>query len=145
MLVKDIMNTITRYAAIVEENFPMAKVLREMLRDPRTQVVYVKNDRDELVGMIPLSMALEYLYHEYIPPEYMKFGPGVFEGKNARARDIMLPPVYVKENDPIGKAFAEMFKYHLTELPVVDEDMHIVGDLHGLELLKKGVEEKNIF
>ncbi len=135
--VKDVMDLVTHEPAIVREDEPLPKVLKEMVKDPKTQTVYVVNDKEQLVGIITLNMALQYLFNEYIPPEYLEFNISVIEGTKATAKELMLPPLYVKKDDDVSEAFVKMFKYHIHEIPVVDEDMHIIGDVHGLELIEK--------
>ncbi len=135
--VKDVMSLITTDAYTVNENDSLDKIIREMVKDPKTQSVYVVNDKEELVGIITLDIALQYLYSEYIPPQYLEFNISVMEGANTVAKNIMLPPVYVKESTPISEAFTKMFEYHLHEIPVVDENMRVIGDVHGLELIQR--------
>jgi len=137
--VKDVMNLITTTAYTVRENDSLDMVLREMVKDPRTQCVYVVNDKEKLVGIITIDIALQYLYCEYIPPQYIEFNLSVIEGANTVAKNIMLPPVYVKENTPIGEAFTKMFENHLYEIPVVDDSMRVIGDLHGMELIQRKI------
>ncbi len=141
-MVKDIMNLITQEFAVVRKEASLSEVLREMLRDPKTQSVYVVNEKDELVGIITLDIALQYLYGQYIPPEYLQFDISLLQGTGVKAEDIMAPPVYVKEDETLKDAFVKMFRYHLNELPVVDETNHVIGDLHALELIEIGVKEQ---
>ncbi len=140
--VKDIMELITREAPIVHENSPLLNVLEEMVKDPKTQSVYVVDKDGKLCGIITMSIALQYLYYPYIPPEYLEFDISVVEGVNALARDVMLPPIYVREEDSLKDAFQKMFEYHLQEIPVVDNDLHVVGDLHGMELIQGWLESR---
>ena len=145
--VEDIMNLVTQTAAVVKETDTLDKVLEEMVKDPKTQSVYVVNDRNQLAGIITLNIAIQYLYNEYIPPEYLEFDISVIEGTKVDAKEIMLPPIYVKKSDRISEAFKKMFKYHVNELPVVDDNMYIIGDLNALELVhgwfKKNKLEKH--
>ena len=134
--VEDVMNLVTKTAAVVKESDNLKEVLKVMVKDPKTQSVYVVNNRKQLVGIITLNIALQYLYNEYIPPEYIKFDISVIEGTKAEAKELMIPPIYVKKDDPIGKAFQKMFEFHLHELPVVDDNMHVIGDLNALELVQ---------
>ncbi len=140
--VEEVMDLVTKTASTVREDAPLEDVLREMLRDPRTQSVYVVDPEGRLVGIVTMDMALKYLYSEFIPPRYLQFNVSLMEGSNARAKDIMLPPVYVKRSESIEDAFVRMFENHLTEIPVVDEEMHVVGDLHGIELIAKKLKSE---
>ncbi len=142
MKVRDVKDKITREAAVVREDSTLRDITRALLEDPKTQAVYVVNSEGKLVGIITIHLITQYAYSEHIPPEYLQFRIDTIMGEKATAADIMLPPVFVKEDDDLGAAFAKMFENQLAELPVVNEELKIVGDLHQLELLKVWLENQ---
>jgi len=94
----------------------------------------------KLKGIIVLKTVLKFAFLESIPEPYLDFtyfssfmsiGP-----KAKKAGDMMLPPIYVKENDTVKDAFTLMMKNDLEEIPVVDNELRVIGDLNVLELLK---------
>ncbi len=144
--VKDIRNWITKDASVVKEDTPLSKVAEEVIKDPKTTAIYVTNKEDKLVGIIPVTELVQYLYYEYIPEDYILYNFPLIISREATAQDIMLPPVYVKDDDSITTAFQRMFNNRLNEVPVVDDDLHIIGDLNMLELIKawlKSVKNAN--
>ena len=138
--VKDIRNLITQEAAIVKEDDLLLKVAEEIVKDPKTRAVYVVDKNDKLVGIIPVIELVQYLYYEYIPQEYILYRFPVILSSEATAGDIMLPPIYVHDNEHISDALIKMFKNNLKELPVVDDEMHVIGDLNILELIVAWIE-----
>jgi len=56
--------------------------------------------------------------------------------KIKEARDMMVPPIYVKEKNTIKDAFILMMQNDLEEILVVDDDLRVIGDLNMLEILK---------
>ncbi len=138
--VKDIRNLITQEASIVKEDDPLLKVAQEIVRDPKTRAVYVVNNENKLVGIIPVIELVQYLYYEYIPQEYILYRFPVILSTEATAKDIMLPPIYVHDHEDISQALIKMFKNNLKELPVVDDNMHVIGDLNILELIIAWIE-----
>jgi len=138
--VKDIRNLITQNASIVKEDDPILKVAEEIVSDPKTRSVYVVDKKNKLVGIIPVIELVQYLYYEYIPQEYILYRFPVILSSEATAKDIMLPPLYVHDDEEISSALVKMFKNNLKELPVVDEEMHVVGDLNILELIIAWIE-----
>lgn len=140
MRVKDIRNLITQEASIVREDDTILKVAEEMVRDPKTRTVYVVNKENKLVGVIPVIELVQYLYSAYIPQEYILYRFPVLLSGTPKAKDIMLPPVYVHDDENITSAFIKMFKNNLKELPVVDEEMHVIGDLNILEMIIAWIE-----
>ena len=136
MQVKDIRNWITKNASVVREDAPIKEVAKEILKDPKTQVVYVVNKNEKLVGLIPVTGILQYLFYDYIPVEFITYSFPLALTEDIRAKDIMLPSVYVKDNESVKEAFRIMFENKLMELPVVDSNMHVIGDLNTLELIE---------
>jgi len=138
--VSDIRNLITKNASVVKEDDSLLKVAEEIVRDPRTRSVYVIDKSGKLKGIIPVVELIQYLYYEYIPQEYIFYHfPLALSGEPV-AGDIMLPPVYVHDKDKITDALKKMFKNNLKEIPVVDENMKIIGDLNILELISAWIE-----
>ncbi|ADD08135.1 CBS domain-containing protein [Candidatus Aciduliprofundum boonei] len=133
--VRDIRNLITPNASVVYENASLSKIAEEMIKDPKTTAVYVIDENKKLKGVIPLDELIQYIYYEYIPQDYIMYHFPLVLSNDATAQDIMLPPVYVKDTDTITDAFKKMFKNRMKEVPVVDEDMHVIGDLNMLELI----------
>jgi len=138
--VGNIRNLITKEASIVHEDDTLLRVAEEIVRDPKTRTVYVVNDEGKLVGLIPVLELVQYLYSDSIPMEYIMYRFPLALSSEPRAKDIMLPPVYVRDDESLKSAFIKMFKNGLRELPVVDEDMHVIGDLNILELIAAWVE-----
>ncbi len=133
--VRDIRNLITPNASVVYENASLSKIAEEMIKDTKTTAVYVIDENKKLKGVIPLDELIQYIYYEYIPEDYIMYHFPLVLSNDATAQDIMLPPVYVKDTDTITDAFKKMFKNRMKEVPVVDEDMHVIGDLNMLELI----------
>jgi len=138
--VRDIRNLITQKASIVHRDDSLLKVAKKIVDDPKTRAVYVVDDNEKLVGIIPVIELVQYLYSEYIPQEYILYRFPILLSGNPKAGDIMLPPVYVHDDEKITDAFIKMFKNNLKELPVVDENMHIIGDLNILEMIVAWIE-----
>lgn len=137
--VKDIRNLITQNASTVREDASLLKIAEAIVEDQKTRAVYVINNENKLVGIIPVNEIIQYIYYEHIPEEYILYRFPVILSSNATAKDIMLPPVYVYDHEELTSALVKMFKNNLEELPVVDNEMHIVGDLSVLELISAWV------
>ncbi len=138
--VKNIRMMITQEASVVDEDANLVNVAEAIVDDPKTRSVYVLNRDKKLVGIIPVIELVQYLYYDNIPQEYILYRFPMLLSSEPKAKDIMLPPVWVKDDESITSAFIKMFKNNLKELPVVDDDMHVIGDLNILELIKAWVE-----
>lgn len=60
-----------------------------------------------------------------------------------KATDIMTPPSYVKDDEHLKSAFRMMFENKLKELPVVNEDLKVIGDLNMLEILTAWIKKES--
>ncbi len=138
--VKNIRTMITQEASVVDEDANLIDVAEAIVDDPKTRAVYVINKEKKLVGIIPVIELVQYLYYDSIPQEYILYRFPVLLSSEPKAKDIMLPPVWVKDDESITSAFVKMFKNNLKELPVVDDEMHVIGDLNILELIRAWVE-----
>ncbi len=138
--VRDVRNLITQEPTVARRDESLVEVARKIVENPKTRSVYVVDSQNRLVGIIPVIELVQYLYYRDIPQEYVLYHPPMALSKDTRAEDIMLPPEFVKDDDNLRDAIRKMFKNNLKELPVVDEDMRIIGDLNILELIVAWLE-----
>lgn len=123
--------------SLVNENASLKEVVESITEDPKTRAVYVIDDDKKLKGIIVLKAVLKSAFLESIPEPYLSFSSLMsVRPKIKEARDMMVPPIYVKEKNTIKDAFILMMQNDLEEIPVVDDDLRVIGDLNMLELLK---------
>jgi len=132
--VSSIRRFITGQASIVSEDADPMEIAKKMIENPKTRSVYVADNNRKLLGLIPVSYLVQYLFFEYIPDEFLYYR-AIKPLETVKAKDIMIPPVYVKEDDSIDVAFQKMASHNIKELPVVNDDLKIIGDLNILELI----------
>ncbi len=140
--VERVMSLVTRDASIVKEDSTLMEIAEKILEDPKTRTVYVVNSKGKLVGIIPVMELIQYLYAKYIPEEYRLYRIPMRVSVGSVAKDIMLPPVWVKKEESITSALRKMFKHGVQELPVVNEEMEIIGDLNILELIDAWIKRQ---
>jgi CBS domain-containing protein len=140
--VKFVRKLITPTASVVRKNADVMTIAKEIVKDPKTRSVYVVDNHNILLGIIPVANFAEYLFYEYIPDDLLCY-KAVKPLELVTAEDIMLPPVYVKEDDTLDVAFQKMYREGLKELPVVDNEMHVIGDLNILEIIMAWIEKNS--
>lgn len=132
MKVKEIHKIITIEPPVVFEDDSIERVVEVLLKDTRSRSVYVVNKKGELAGIIPTSVILKTTHilkgKRTIPKEDTYDALKI--SKASKARDIMLPPIYVFENEDIVDALEAMVGERIEELPVVDEKKRVIGDLN---------------
>jgi CBS domain-containing protein len=130
-------------ACVIGEETDLPQVAESMAACLGTQTVAVVDSKGHLLGVIPMRLLLSELYL-YVAPEEFLMGMRAFEnieefGKISRAqtaKELMQPPVYVTRADSAREAFVRMHENKLEGLPVVDEEMRVVGYLDRLQLLR---------
>ncbi|ACR80287.1 MULTISPECIES: CBS domain-containing protein [Kosmotoga] len=138
MLVKDIFNSITLDAPIVKENAAIQDIVKALLDHPLARTVYVVDDNEKIVGMIPVLYLLKISGYEF----YGIIQPGSLFAKTIeiitgkKAKDIMFDPITVTEETTLDEALRYMIENEVQEIPVIDKNGNILGDLNSLEILK---------
>jgi len=140
--VSKIRKFITEKASIVDKDEGLMAIAKKIVEDPKTRSVYVVAQDHKLIGLIPVNYLVQYLFYEYVPDEFLYYR-AVKPLEEVKATDIMIPPVFVKEDDTLDVAFNKMAYHNIKELPVVDKDMKITGDLNILELIIAWIRENS--
>lgn len=136
--VKDIRHLLIMNPAIVNSTAPLIKVLEKITEDLRTRQVYVVDEDKRLIGVVRMSSVVEYLFPydaiiEHNNSLYNAYYPKV----NAdSAEDIMIsPPTKVTEETTLGEMARLMMKEGINELPVVDDQEFLVGQVNMYEVI----------
>jgi len=131
--VKKVRRLITIKPTLVRENATLHQVAKDLISDPKTRAVYVVDEERRLKGIITLESIMKYAFRHHLGVESIH--PPVKFLTAERAEEIMIPPVYAKEEDTLEETLGKMLRHELEELPVVDEDLKVIGDLNMLEIL----------
>ncbi|MGQ9571995.1 MAG: CBS domain-containing protein [Dehalococcoidia bacterium] len=133
---------------VVREEADLVQVAEVMAACLGTHTVAVVDDDGRLVGIIPMRLLLDELYLHVAPEEFlvgMRASKDIEEfGKISRAhkaKELMQHPVYVTLGDSVRKAFVKMHENKLEGLPVVDEEMRVLGYLDRLQLMRLWLEK----
>ena len=137
-LVKDTESLIVSDPASVREGVEVFAAVEAVLEDPRTQTVYVVNKKYRLQGILTINDLLKVSAIQ-MTPKKKKTMINIFKYMSLlyseTVNDIMRKPVSVRMDDKIIHALQLMEKYNLIDLPVVDGNNKLIGELSGLEIL----------
>ncbi|MEM0343839.1 MAG: CBS domain-containing protein [Thermoplasmata archaeon] len=139
--VRDAYRLIVTEPIVVTKTMGLYEVVDRVLADPRTRSAYVVDERRRLVGMIGLMQMLAA-----IQGSLSLFDKGRTQPRNKRVplpfsvEEYMIKPVTVSEDDRLLSALEKMMKNGLEDLPVVDENGTLIGELNGFEILLLGSE-----
>jgi CBS domain-containing protein len=139
--IKDMRMLITPFPTFVDKYASTDEIAKVMIANPRLKSVYVTDDNLYLIGKITLKDLIKHEFIDIIPSSFSHFAALDFIGKKT-AEDLMVSPVFVKDNDTLKTAFIKMYENDLDELPVVDEKHRLMGNIDLLELLTMLIEKK---
>ena len=115
-----------------------------MIKKTNSQKAYVVDDDNKLVGTITMETVLKqigYIYGVRQPGimSFFKFVSGILKED---VTDFMEKnPVKVTKEDKILDALKMMVENHLNDLPVVDENGTVIGELNGIEIMSRALKK----
>ena len=140
LLVSDVYDLVIKEPPMVRAGSKIQEVFDQFLKNPVSQKVYVIDEEGELLGAVTTQTLLRLLGYRVGVREFAGFSlwklmrdmlkegvDGVF---------VKVPPV--KATDKLTKALQIMLDNHVSDLPVVDANGKLVGELNSLEIFHKG-------
>ncbi len=144
LLVEDVHEVMIGKPAVVKEDAILKDAVDSMTQNLISRKVYVVDDEEKLKGVITIETLLKQVGYRVGVREagvisFFKFLSGVFK---ENVIEFMEKPVTVTNRHKVLDALRMMVEHHLNDLPVIDDENRIVGELNSLEIL---AEAKKIF
>ena len=137
--VAEVYTTLTKDPPLLNADAPLEEVIKILLKDPLSRSVYIVDSGNRLLGIISTLLILKTSH--YLKGKRSVLKEDVFNAiriaKAEKAEDIMHPPIYVYEDTKILEVLEMISRENIQELPVVDKDKRVIGDLNCLEILKR--------
>lgn len=138
-LVKDAYRLVVKDPIVVRKDMHLREVIEMILAEPRTRSAYVVDENKKLIGMISLKQLLQAIEVCISISHSMESQPNTVKGKvNFYTKDTMFIPQVVHEEDTLLGALEIMISNEMEDLPVVDENGVLIGELNGFEILLMG-------
>ena len=130
--------------ALVYEDAILKHAVEAMTQNLASRKVYVVDREGILKGVITTETLLRQMGYKLGVREtgvisWLKYVSGILK---ENVTEYMDTPVTITDDHKVLDALKKMVEYHLNDLPVVDSDGRIVGELLSLELM---LEAKKIF
>jgi len=139
--IKDIRMLVSPYSGFVDRKASLDDIAKMIIANPSLKSVYVLDEKHKLVGRVTLKNLIRHEFLNLIPSSFEYFNALEFIGDKT-AEEIMTAPVYVKDDDALKTAFIKMYENELEELPVVDNNLCLMGNIDLVELLTILIEKK---
>ncbi len=144
MCVRDVRELVVKLPAVIGPDALIDDLLQATIADPRTRHVYVVDQENHLIGSARMNAVVEYLF---------PFAAGLEKGVGLSAPpidwsekkvcDIMNDePAFVTEDDRLDDAAALMMREKINELPVIDHEHKVIGQINMYEIIQAFLREK---
>ena len=144
MRVRDVKHLLVKDPVVVGPDQTIEELLAAMAKNPRKRYAYVVDKEGRLVGSVFMNDVVKYLFpFEAVVERSTELSIGkyaYFETKTVG--DIMNDsPRFMKETTLLSDMANILVKEKINELPVVDDQMHIVGQLSLYEVITAYLKE----
>jgi CBS-domain-containing membrane protein len=140
-IIKDMRMMVIPYPCFVNKTAMADDVAKAFITNPSLKSVYVVDDKIRLLGNITLKRLIKYEFIDLVPNTFEYFDALEFIGSKT-AEDLMTSALYVKDTDTLKDTFVKMYNHDIEELPVIDNDHHLIGTIDIIELLTYLIEKK---
>lgn len=142
--VEDVFEILTEKPIIVKEDSTLKDAVVAITKNSTSRKVYVVDTDGKLKGVITIETLLQHVGYKVGVREagmisFFKFLSSMFDED---ITEIMDKPVTVNKRHKVLDALQLMVEYHLNDLPIIDDEDRIIGELHSLDIL---IQTKNIF
>jgi CBS domain-containing protein len=136
--VEDIFKILNNDPAVIRDNAILKDAVESITHRSRSSKVYVIDGTGILIGVITIEALLRQVGYRVGVREtgmisFFKFFTGIFK---ENVSDFMDKPVRVYKSDKLIEAMQLMVEHHLNDLPIVDDEGRIIGELQSVEILK---------
>jgi CBS domain-containing protein len=131
-----------KFVRIAEEE-PLSQVVVEIAEDKGTMLACVLDEENKLKGIITPKEILQAVeLREFGTIRYPFFeGPKILHLLSSKyAKDVMSPPLSVKPSDDVERAIDIMLDKGFYEVPVVDEEGKMIGEINYFSIITSSVE-----
>jgi len=139
--VGSIKDLIAKETVIVSPDTKIKDILAKIIKDTRSRHAYIVDKNNVLIGSIRVNNVIQYLFPTTVLLDSAdSFHIGSFMEYSAAklAKDIMnTSPIYVFEDTPLAEMITIMTREKINELPVVDKNQKIIGEVNVLEIIAK--------
>ncbi len=140
LLVEDVFELIVKDPTTIDSGSKIRQVFDEFLNSPVSRKVYVLNEEGQLMGAVTTETLLRLLGYRVGVREFANWSLWRL------MRDMLKEGVEgvidkvptVKRSTKLVKALQIMVEDHFTDLPVVDDDGKLIGELNSYEIFTKG-------
>lgn len=143
--VENISSLIVQKPALVLPETSIETMLRNVVEDTRSRHAYVVDADNRLIGSVQFNNIIQYLFPSTILLElddspkissFMEYSDATHVHQIMNTR-----PRYVQKSTPLSAMVRIMIEEKINELPVVDDQMHVIGEVNVLEIIAFALQD----
>ena len=140
MLVDDVFDSLVVKPSQVSTGTTIAPIIDQMLANPLSRKVYVTDAGGVYLGTVSTETVLRLMGYRLGVREYgsLSFLRFLMDTLKETAEDVMVKGRTVTRDTKLSSAMKIMIEDHLNDLPVLDKEGRLVGELSSLELFLAG-------
>jgi CBS domain-containing protein len=142
LLVEDVYELVVKNPSALPSGSKLRQVFDEFLNNPVSRKVYILNDDGKLLGAVNTETLLRLLGYRVGVREFANWSLWrlMRDMLKEGVEGVLIKVPTLKRSDKLTKALQIMVEDHLTDLPVVDDDGKLIGELNSFEIFTKGRE-----
>lgn len=121
---------------ILREEASIYEAVEKLINTPHARSAYVVDEQGHLEGIVTLTDLVNHVFSEhYFESKRSKQNMSQIVHSENAATLACTQPVCVTAEEPLEQAVQKILQHNLQEIPVVDDEGVVVGDLNLLDLL----------
>ena len=147
IFVRDAYDTSQMNSLIFNQEEPVEKIIKTFADSPYCRGIFITDDENNLVGVINRIDLLNWAKYRLgagltggFAFSYREIARYAFSTKAKDIANVYGAEAHVKRGDNVLKALDLMLRSSLIDVPVLDDDGKIIGEIKLSEILKKIIE-----
>ncbi len=141
--VEDVADLCVAEPSMVQTGDPIWKMISALVEKPTNRTVHVVDAKQKLIGIISFRDVIRVTNARIGARRkgisaFIKYLRDVFKED---VDELMRRPVKVKLSTNLLEALEKMEEFKMNDMPIVDNEGKLVGDLKGLEILRFALED----
>ena len=146
MTFEDITSVLIKDSVTIRANTPVNELLEKFSANPNIQNVYVVDEMNKLIGVVNMTATVEFLFpfnSMILHQNDMTIGNMQSIRLQQTGQIMNTNPFYLKQGSTMYEAARILIEEKINELPVVNDDMTLIGQLNVYELIRTYLKEQN--
>jgi CBS-domain-containing membrane protein len=137
LTVSDIRKSIIENPAVVKIGTSIQNALRKLIEEHHTRHIYVTDKDGKMIGSVRVNNMIEYLFpYETFWQRSSEIAISSLFLKQNLEDIICRDFKYVHDSTKVSDMIGIMLREKINELPVLDSEMRIIGEVNILEVIK---------